>query len=254
MRPFAKANGKSARLPRASELNESAANASEPVLKIFPILLLAGALAVSAQSSEGARRVPSRVTHILVLGDSLSDGFGLTRAQAYPALLANRLHAAGYEVEITNASQSGGTSAGGLQRLPNHLARPLDILVLELGINDAFRGVPVAQIRANLQSIIDQTKERHPRAEIVIAGMQLPIATDDGYVRAFGEMFDELAQKNHAALVPYLLAGVGGDPSLNLDDLIHPNAAGQRILADNVYPALEPLVRKTTAAAPAHVN
>jgi acyl-CoA thioesterase I len=135
-----------------------------------------------------------------------------------------------------------------------HLTRKIDILVIELGINDAFRGIPVDQTRANLQEIIDRTKARHPRVEIVIAGMQLPIYGADGYVRAFGEMFGELAEKNHAALIPYVLAGVGGDPSLNLGDLIHPNAAGQRILAENVRHVLEPILRKATATTPTHVK
>ncbi|MGI9086310.1 MAG: arylesterase [Chthoniobacterales bacterium] len=206
------------------------------------------------QSTEAAPRARDGVLHVLVLGDSLSDGYGLTREQAYPALLAQKMHAAGDKVRLLNASASGGTTSGGLQRLPKHLAQPIDIFILELGINDAFRGLPVSQIRANLQAIIDQVRARHPHVQVVIAGMQLPIENAEGYVRAFGEMFAELAQKNHAALVPYLLAGVGGDPSLNLGDLIHPNAAGQRILAENVWRVLEPALRKTTAAIPAHVE
>jgi acyl-CoA thioesterase-1 len=104
--------------------------------------------------------------------------------------------------------------------------------------------VPVNQIRSNLQSIVDKTKQRWPECAIVIAGMQLPIETQDGYVRAFGEMYQELAERNNAALVPYLLQGVGGDPALNLPDRIHPNAAGQKILADNVWRALEPVARR----------
>lgn len=191
---------------------------------------------------------------MLVLGDSLSEGFGLTRAEAYPALLAKKSGEAGYKVEIVNASASGGTTAGGLQRLPKHLTRKIDVLVVELGINDAFRGVPIDQIRANLQAIITLTKARHPKAEIVIAGMQLPAYGADGYVSAFGEIYGELAEKNRAALIPYLLAGVGGDPSLNLSDRIHPNAAGQRILAENVWQVLEPLLRKATASASVHVR
>ena len=230
-------------------------NASESILKILSLLALTAALAgVGIQSSNAARRDASPVTTVLVLGDSLSDGFRLNRSQAYPALLSKKCQEMGLHVEIINASASGGTTAGGLQRLPKHLALPIDVLILELGINDAFRGVPVDQIRANLQAIIDRTRARHPKAEIVVAGMQLPIYGADGYVRAFGEMFGDLATKNHAALIPYLLAGVGGDPNLNLDDLIHPNAAGHRVLAENVWSALEPVLRKATAATPAHVE
>ena len=181
---------------------------------------------------------------ILVLGDSLSDGFQLPRSDAYPALIANKLRAAGLNFQVTNASASGGTTEGGLQRLPPHLKRKIDIFILELGINDAFRGVPVDQIRANLQTIIDQVKARNPSVRVVIAGMQLPNYAADDYVSAFGKMFGELATKNGAALVPYLLDGVAGDPSLNLPDGIHPNAAGQRILAENVWRVVEPVARQ----------
>jgi len=181
---------------------------------------------------------------ILVFGDSLSDGFLLQRSEAYPALLAKKLQAAGLNFQVTNASASGGTTQGGLERLPAHLKHRIDILILELGINDAFRGLPVDQIEHNLQQIIDKVKARNPNVRIVIAGMQLPNYTADDYVSAFGKMFTDLASKNNAALVPYLLQGVAGDPSLNLPDGIHPNAAGQKILAENVWRVLEPIAQK----------
>jgi acyl-CoA thioesterase-1 len=181
---------------------------------------------------------------ILVFGDSLSDGFLLQRSEAYPALLAKKLQAAGLNFQVTNASASGGTTQGGLERLPAHLKHRIDILILELGINDAFRGLPVDQIEQNLQQIIDKVKARNPNVRIVIAGMQLPNYTADGYVSAFGKMFTDLASKNNASLVPYLLQGVAGDPALNLPDGIHPNAAGQKILAENVWRVLEPIARE----------
>jgi len=187
---------------------------------------------------------------ILVLGDSLSDGFHLPRNQAYPALLAERLRAAGLDYEVTNASASGGTTAGGVQRIGKHLARKIDIFILQLGINDAFRGVPVPQIQQNLQTIIDRVKARNPNVRVVIAGMQLPDYSTDGFVRAYGQMYFDLTTKNNAALVPYLLAGVGGDPGLSLPDRIHPNAAGQKILADNVWSVLEPVAREVAKVTP----
>src|SRR5215831_3576692 len=153
---------------------------------------------------------------ILVFGDSLSDGFMLKRSDAYPALLAKKLRAAGLNFLVTNASASGGTTDGGLERLPPHLKHKIDILILELGINDAFRGVPVDQIQNNLQQIIDKVKARNPDVRVVIAGMQLPNYAVDNYVSAFGKMFTDLADKNGGALVPYLLQSVAGDPSLNL--------------------------------------
>jgi len=191
---------------------------------------------------------------ILVLGDSLSGGFGLKPSEAYPALLANKLRAAGLNFQVTNASQTGGTTDGGLERLPAHLKRKVDIFILELGINDAFRGVPVDQIQSNLQQIIDKVKARNPDVRVVIAGMQQPNYATDDYVAAFGKMFAELASKNGTLLVPYLLDGVAGDPSLNLPDGIHPNAAGQKVLADNVWRVLEPVARETAAEAASHVR
>ena len=181
---------------------------------------------------------------ILVFGDSLSDGFMLKRSEAYPDLLAKKLRAAGLNFRVTNASASGGTTDGGLERLPPHLKHKIDILILELGINDAFRRVPIDQIQNNLQEIIDRVKARNPNARVVITGMQLPGYTGDDYVSAFGQMFADLAAKNGAALVPYLLEGVAGDPSLKGPDSIHPNAVGQKILAENVWRVLEPVARE----------
>jgi len=181
---------------------------------------------------------------MLVFGDSLSDGFMLKRSEAYPALLAKKLRAAGLNFLVTNASASGGTTDGGLERLPPHLKHRIDILILELGINDAFRGVPINQIQNNLQQIIDKVKAKNPNARVVIAGIQLPGHAADDYVSGFGQMFADLASKNRAALVPYLLEGVAGNPASNLADGIHPNAAGQKILAENVWRVLEPVARE----------
>ena len=197
-----------------------------------------------APAAAGAAPASSQMKTILVLGDSLSAGLGLKSSEAYPALLAKKLRAAGLNFQVTNASQTGGTTEGGLVRLPVHLKRKIDIFILELGINDAFRGVPVDQIQNNLQQMIDKVKARNPDVRVLIAGMQLPNYAADDYVFAFGKMFAELAAKNGGYLVPYLLDGVAGDPSLNLPDGIHPNAAGQKILAENVWSVLEPVARQ----------
>jgi acyl-CoA thioesterase I len=217
-------------------------------------LLIGIALLLSSQSVTAASHDSSSVKRILVLGDSLSQGFGLRSSQAYPTLLAEKLRAAGLNFEIINASQSGGTTEGGLHRLPAHLKRKIDIFILELGINDAFRGVPIAEIRSNLQAIIDQVKARNLNVRIIIAGMQLPNYAEDNYVFAFGQIYADLAAKNNSALIPYLLEGVGGDPLLNQPDRVHPNAAGQKILADNVWSVLEPIVRDTATESPARVQ
>jgi acyl-CoA thioesterase-1 len=162
-------------------------------------------------------------------------------------LLAKKLRAAGLNFQVTNASAAGGTTEGGLERLPAHLKRKIDIFILELGINDAFRGVPADQIQNNLQQIIERVKTRNPQVRVVIAAMQLPNYATDDYVSAFGRMFADLAAKNGAALVPYLLQSVAGNPSLNLSDGIHPNAAGQKVLAENVWHVLEPVAREVAS-------
>ena len=186
----------------------------------------------------------SQMKRIVVLGDSLSEGFGLKPNQAYPALLTDKLGADGLSYEILNASQTGGTTEEGLRRLPRHLKPRIDIFILELGINDAFRGVPIEQIRDNLQEIIDRVKRANPNVRVIICGMQLPNYTSDDYVFAFGQIYADLAVKNNAALVPYLLEAVAADPTLNQPDRVHPNAAGQHILAENVWRVLEPIARK----------
>jgi acyl-CoA thioesterase-1 len=210
-------------------------------------VLVALLAALPLQSAEAAKRDPSNVITIVALGDSLTAGYGLSRKQAYPALLSEKMREAGYEFEIVNAGSSGDTTTGGLRRLPAILRahKKIDVLILELGINDAFRGVPIDQIRSNLQAIIDQTRARHPNVAIVVAGMQLPDFSSNDYVGAFGAIFAPLAEKNRATLIPYFLEGVGGNPELNQWDRVHPNAAGQRVLAENVWRVLEPLLRQT---------
>ena len=222
--------------------------------KVFLAHLVAALSILCAHAASSSTPTSSGMKTILVLGDSLSDGFQLKRSEAYPALIANKLRDAGLNLQVTNASATGGTTEGGLERLPAHLKRKIDIFVLELGINDAFRGVPVEQIQNNLQQIIDRVKARNPEVRVVIAGMQLPNYGADEYVSAFGKMFGELATKNGAALVPYLLDGVAGDPSLNLPDGIHPNASGQKILAENVWRVLEPIARETAVEPSSHVR
>jgi acyl-CoA thioesterase-1 len=221
------------------------------------IQLLIGAVALlSLQTAAPAKRDAPNVITIVALGDSLTAGYGLSRKQAYPALVAEKMRAAGYDFEVVNAGSSGDTTAGGLGRLPAILRahKKIDVFILELGINDAFRGVPIDQIRANLQAIIDQVRAWHPRVAIVIAGMQLPDYSTDDYVGAFGGIFAGLAEKNRAILIPYLLEGVGGNAALNQWDRIHPNAAGQRVLAENVWQVLEPMLRQTATNPSARVD
>jgi acyl-CoA thioesterase I len=213
---------------------------------LIPFLLLGLTAAPVLAKMPLATPPPKHATipTVLVLGDSLSAGYGLRRADAYPALLSEKAAAAGKRLHIVNAGVSGDTTGGGLRRLAHLLDHPIDVLVIELGINDAFRGVPVSQIESNLQKIIDRTRARYPEVRVVIAGMRLPHYSGGDYLNAFGAIYADLAQRNHAELVPFLLDGVAGEPTLNQPDMIHPNAGGQRILASNVWPALEMALRK----------
>jgi acyl-CoA thioesterase-1 len=141
----------------------------------------------------------------------------------------------------------GETSAAGLRRIDWLLQQPIAVLVLELGANDALRGQDLVAARANLQAIIDRTRARYPAVRIVVAGMQAPPNLGSRYTREFRDLFTTLARDNGAALIPFLLEGVAAVPELNQTDGIHPTAAGARIMADNVWRVLEPLLRGSRA-------
>jgi acyl-CoA thioesterase-1 len=139
---------------------------------------------------------------------------------------------------------SGETSAGGLRRIDWLLQRKIDVMVLALGANDGLRGLPVRELKANLQTIIDKVKARNSAVKIVISGMQIPPNIGTDYAADFRAAFADLAQKNDAALIPFLLDGVGGHFELNQADAIHPTAAGHKIIAETIWQTLEPLLRK----------
>jgi acyl-CoA thioesterase I len=181
---------------------------------------------------------------ILFLGDSLTAGLGVEEGQAYPALIQEEIRKKNLPYDVINAGVSGDTSAGGLARLDWVLQKKIDVLVLALGANDGLRGLPVAQMQNNLQAIIDRVKAKNPAVKIVIAGMQTPPNLGSDYAGAFAAVFSELAKKNNAALVPFLLDGVGGHLDLNQGDHMHPTAAGHKVVAENVWRVLEPLLVK----------
>jgi acyl-CoA thioesterase-1 len=186
----------------------------------------------------------TRQKTVVVLGDSLAAGFGVDPSEAFPALLQKRIDDAGWHFTVVNAGVSGDTTAGGLRRMDWLLKRPFDVLIVELGGNDGLRGIPVESTRTNLQGIIDRVRRNNPGMQIVIAGMQMPPNMGDLYNQAFRETFPAIASANHAALIPFLLEGVGGKPELNQADGIHPNVEGHRIVAENVWKILKPILEK----------
>ncbi|OZY46367.1 arylesterase [Pseudomonas lundensis] len=178
---------------------------------------------------------------ILIVGDSISAGFGLDTRLGWVSLLEQRLEREGHDDRVVNASISGDTSAGGQARLPALLTehKP-DVVIVELGGNDGLRGQPPAQLQQNLASMIQQSKKAG--AKVLLLGMRLPPNYGVRYTTAFAEVFPKVAEENDIPLVPFLLEGIGGVPSMVQSDGIHPTAEAQPRLLDNVWPMLKPLL------------
>src|SRR3989442_8403793 len=177
---------------------------------------------------------------IVALGDSITAGLGLPPEQAYPALLQKYVDAEGLKYDVVNAGVSGDTSAGGLSRLDWALDGDVRVLIVALGANDALRGLPVDQLKRNLAQIIERAQARG--ITVVLAGMEAPPNFGRPYLVAFHQVYPTLARQYQVALVPFLLQGVAGERALNQPDGIHPTAEGARIVADNVWAALKPIV------------
>jgi acyl-CoA thioesterase I len=179
---------------------------------------------------------------ILFYGDSITAGYGLSPEEAFPSLVEKKLNKTDKKVKVVNAGLSGETSAGGLSRVDWILRQPVDIFVLELGGNDGLRGLPLDQTRKNLQGIIDKVKSKYPNCKIVLAGMMVPPNMGKEYTDDFKRVFPELATKNKATLIPFILDGVGGIEKLNQADGIHPNAEGHQIISNKIAPVFEKLL------------
>ena len=183
---------------------------------------------------------------VVFFGDSLTAGYGLANPDetAYPALIADRLEAAGVPARVVNAGNSGETSAGGLRRVDWILSRTTpDVFVLALGGNDMLRGQPPAETEKNLRAILDKVRERAPEARLVVAGLEALPNLGAAYGDAFRQVFGEVAEDYDATLLPFLLDGVAGDPALNQADGVHPTARGQQIIAQTVWGTLEPVLK-----------
>ena len=180
---------------------------------------------------------------ILVLGNSLAAGYGLDSPdQAFPGLIQQKIDSLGWAFRVINAGVSGETTAGGLGRIDWLLRQRVDVLVLELGGNDGLRGIATETTRENLQAIIDRTRARYPDVQVVLAGMQIPPNLGQAYTTRFRDLYPALAEVADVHLVPFLLEGVGGVRRLNQGDGIHPTAEGQRIVAENVWETLKPVL------------
>jgi acyl-CoA thioesterase I len=185
---------------------------------------------------------------VLFLGTSLTAGLGLEPEQAYPALIQQKIDSAGLDLRVVNAGVSGETSAGALRRVDWLFREPVSVLVVETGANDGLRGLSPDSLAANIQAIFDRARQLQPPPRLVLLGMRMPPNYGRAYADRFQQVYRDLAVRNGAALVPFLLEGVGGTTSLNQSDGIHPTAEGQRRIAETVWRVLEPVLKGTERA------
>jgi acyl-CoA thioesterase-1 len=227
---------------------------------MFRVLVSAFLLFVSSLALALAQTPPATQRTILFLGDSLTAGYGLPdpATQAYPALIQAKLDALAAESgsasaasppprwRVVNAGVSGDTTSGGLRRVDWLLRQPVDILVLALGSNDGLRGLDPALVEKNLAAIVAKFRSRNPATRVLLVGQRMPASMGD-YAARFDEVFPALAKQRAWPLVPFLLEGVGGVREMNQADAIHPNEAGHRRMAENVWTGLAPLLRAEDA-------
>ena len=181
--------------------------------------------------------VPAERPRVIILGDSLTAGLGISAERSYPSLLQNTFAQQGQPIEVINAGVSGDTTAGGLRRLDWLLKQNPDLVMVELGANDGMRGVSISNIESNISAIIERIQEK--QIDVILIGMQIPTNYGSEYTQQFKELYPMLAQKYQVEMVPFLLEGVAGDRTLNQADGIHPTAEGHVIIANTVLPFLQ---------------
>jgi acyl-CoA thioesterase I len=204
--------------------------------RAFLAAFLALSLALAAVGAAQDARV------IVAFGDSLTAGYGVAPDEAYPALLAARLRSEGYRYQVVNAGVSGDTTAGGLRRVDWALKLRPEIVLLELGANDALRGLELGHVRANLDGMV--TRFEAAGARVLLLGMRLPPNYGNRYAGEFSRIYEEIARQRKVALMPFFLDGVGAVAALNQPDGIHPTAEGYRVVVDRLWPHLQPLLKR----------
>lgn len=179
---------------------------------------------------------------ILFFGNSLTAGYGVSSEEAFPVLIQKLLDSLSLSYKVINAGLSGETTASGVNRIEWVLRAPMTIMILELGGNDGLRGIDPIESKKNLQRIIDLAQAKYADIRIIIAGMEAPPNMGQEYISKFRAIFTELSTTNNLPLIPFLLEGVAGDPNLNLEDGIHPNEPGHKIVAKNVWAVLKEVI------------
>lgn len=205
--------------------------------KLFLLSLLSFSFVASATA------LTKETPKILVYGDSLSAAYGLPQPQGWVSLLKKKLSAQGYHYTVINASISGETTSGGLTRLAITLANTKpSIIILELGANDGLRGLPLNEMKNNLSVMIDQCNKAKVR--VLLVGMQIPPNYGPKYTDTFRQTYRELSQQHTVSLVPFMLENIAAKPHLIQNDGLHPNALGQPLILNNIWPTLSTLLRK----------
>lgn len=204
-----------------------------------------------ARASANDEISPQKSTHIqtiLFFGNSLTAGYGLEPDQAFPALIQQRIDSLNLPYKVINAGVSGETTAGGKSRIDWLLKQPVDIFVLELGANDGLRGINLTETYQNLQSIIEKVRAKYPDVKIVLAGMQIPPNMGQTYAQEFRSIYTRLEKEANVVLIPFLLDNVAGIPKLNQADGVHPTVEGQKIVTENVWQVLQPVLTNDNGA------
>ncbi len=190
-------------------------------------------LALTASLPAVAETTAAKIKRLVIIGDSLTEGYGVAKDKAYPNLVQEKIKKIGKNYIVINAGISGSTSASAVSRMTWQLKNKPDLLILALGANDGLRGLPVAAMEGNLENSVELAKKAG--VKIILAGMQLPPNYGDAYVKDFGAAFGRVADKTGVPLIPFILMGVGGVANLNLSDGIHPNEKGHVVVADTVF-------------------
>lgn len=193
-------------------------------------------------STASSARETARNPVVLFFGTSLTAGYGLNPDEAFPALIEQKARAEGLPIKAVNAGLSGETTAGALRRIDWVLRTPADLVVIEAGANDALRGLSTTAAKTNLEQLIAAVRQRQPQARIALIQMEAPPNYGASYTTSFRKIYSDVAAKERLPLLPFLLSGVAGIARLNQADGVHPNVTGEKIVADNVWKALKPLV------------
>lgn len=223
-------------------------------LALLSVLVALGCSSEEAKKSDSDTAPQSAVEssparpRIVIIGNSITAGYGLAPEHAFPALLQKRIDSLGLGYDVVNAGLSGETTSGGVRRVGWLLRQPADVLVIELGGNDGLRGIDPALTKENLRTIISTARERNPDIRVILGGMRMPMNMGEKYRDEFERVFAEVADADRVVLIPHILEGVGGVTALNQPDGIHPTAEGQLVIANNVWDYLEPILRSLKSA------